>query len=220
MSVNGQYQVIKCGRITGDDGENFVLSDSLYSSCFNRIFIETNDVPFEDIELTADSVQIIKHNGIHPGTKDFYAKIIGHPDNVIFKVYAFKRLIDSVPLIVVRDLPHLSIKLCGELLGFDGIKKWPRQFTCLKVEDKLELYNDTAQYHIKFKVLSFLASIERNGKVIYEENNCGNYFSDLFNIKAKNSKENDAFLIKSIVVMDEENGNIYNKYNQYLLKLQ
>lgn len=212
FSANGQSKVLRCGRIIRDF-DNATYSDSLYSSFYNPVLVSTADIPFDQLDISADSAEIIKER--YP---PFYVKVNGNPHKIFIKIYAFKKLIDSISFVVVEDLPHLPIKLCGEILLMDSYPGFPLKLSCVKVEET-EAHRPIISPKIKFEVLSFVACIESNGKIFYEEHICGDQFTETFKTKYQQCRGGDKLLIKSITARDEANGNIYTKLNQYSVTL-
>ena len=211
--TTAQVKVNTIGRVVSDEGQQIIVTDSLYPSFFNKIFVAADNIPFSKLEISADSVQIIKENGQHPHTKFFYARVTGHQRSVVLKIFASKNLIYSMPFVVLSDIPNLPVKFCNEVRG--EVPRLPRELTCMIVEDKLRVLDGDSTCTIRFDILSFTACIKSHEKMIYEERFLGSNFSRAFNDKVQNCRNGDEILITSILVKDHQNGNTYRKENQY-----
>ncbi len=211
VSAYGQCKMLKGGRyVSATEYHKAYLTDTLYSSCYYSLHVETNRFPDGQLELHADSLDIIRDVNL---LSWFHAKVLGHPNRVTVYVFAHKKLIDSILFTVLRDIPDLSIRLEPE-----------RPLPCRRgmaypvsrviVDDNG--YGAGTQIH--FKVLSFVGCMKRNDKTLFEEHFCGDHFTDSFNEKLRDCiMRTDVFWLSSITVLDEENGNIYTKLNQLRL---
>ena len=73
---------------------------------------------------------------------------------------------------------------------------------------------------VTLKVLSFVASIEREGKIVYEESFPDDKFSDAFKAKKKDMILYDVLRIKSITTQNITTGKVFERQNPFKLLLK
>ena len=131
-SSYGQYKLRICARYVQGDYNQEIYSDTLYSSYYNVLQVKMDSASFDQISMNADSAEVRKVQGPH--TREFHVRVIGNPSAIKVKVYVQNKLVDSVRLTVIRDIPQMPIKFCGERHSWDGMATAPYLASCLKVE--------------------------------------------------------------------------------------
>ena len=212
----GQRKIDKYGRLfwlPGKTSES--LSTYLYSSGVNVIEVFVKDLPFDRIELKADSLVIRKSS---VAGKCFFVKVLGNPKSLFVRVYAGDELIDSIPFLVRKDIEHVYVHLTGErsttTCGGRYMPFWLDD-SRLYIDDPYEHNMGDSSLFTKYKIISFAAQIEVDHKVVYKEKFEGDRLNPAIGVAWRKNAKKGKFRITLIKVQDMGNGNIYSKPDEY-----